>query len=542
MSDLLNRSWLFEVVDSDTGRINESFTLIMPPQAYEIKEVQRVSVTKTFGDVFVDDYGPDNLQITIRGLSGTARVMKTFRTNTPSDVFNNPLQFYDMQVGAIAAGETGGIGYTGRSAFYEFRNSIMRYKDKYPSNYERKELRVYDLYDEQAYKCVLSEFSLSRTAEKAFLYSFTISLLVYRRMGLRDVSGGTKILLARNPFDVLAALDEGMNWLNNAWRFVVGVQNYIAKIQNTVNLVRARLNTYYSKIKTIQESPLALSKQLVDLSRSAIDTANEAFSRSLISWEPFIANKEALIFSLRESLGLFGYAITSGGRSVREFTLEFEAGYQISIGQASASRKTEYAKKNFSGVNIYTVQEYDTLQTIALKWLGDSGYWPYIAGVNNITGNSELQAGQRIYVPLPEQKSITLEKDAYIATENIVQDEYGTDIMIDGSGNMIVNESNDVATITGEENVIQALDLRLSTPIGAMLKQTAYGLITQVGSPGTTMAIKYLRTNYKDSIMQDPRIKELTNLDVSVSGDVISIKSDIFLVNRDTPIPVTQEL
>ena len=53
----LSKSWLFEIVDKETKDIIESFTLIMPPQSLTIKEPQRTSITKTFGNVFVDDYG-----------------------------------------------------------------------------------------------------------------------------------------------------------------------------------------------------------------------------------------------------------------------------------------------------------------------------------------------------------------------------------------------------------------------------------------------------------------------------------------------------
>ena len=168
MSELLLRSWLFEIVDTETQFIDESFTLILPPQSCEIKEGQRVNVTKTFANIFVDDYGSDNLEITLKGISGTSSIFKTFQTSTPTDIFNEPLYFFDVKEAASATTLTGGVGYNARSAFYKFRNTIIRYKDKYPQTYDKKELRVYDLHDEQAYKCVLLNFDLNRDSDKPF--------------------------------------------------------------------------------------------------------------------------------------------------------------------------------------------------------------------------------------------------------------------------------------------------------------------------------------------------------------------------------------
>jgi len=78
--NFLSKSWLFEVVDSRTEKIEASFTLVIPPSSYSIKEPHRVNITKTFGNAFIDDYGPDNPQLVIKGISGTAHAFPTFTT------------------------------------------------------------------------------------------------------------------------------------------------------------------------------------------------------------------------------------------------------------------------------------------------------------------------------------------------------------------------------------------------------------------------------------------------------------------------------
>ena len=80
----LAKSFLFAVVDSETENIETSFTLVVPPNAYSIKEPHRVSIIKTFGNAFIDDYGPDNIQLVIKGISGTAHAFPTFKTDNKS--------------------------------------------------------------------------------------------------------------------------------------------------------------------------------------------------------------------------------------------------------------------------------------------------------------------------------------------------------------------------------------------------------------------------------------------------------------------------
>ena len=154
---ILDKSWLFEIFDTRHSRVEKSFTLIFPPQAIVIKEPQRVALTKTFDNIFVDDYGPDNIEITINAISGSTKVFPTFRTTgegMPASPSLNPEIAQFLPSSPI---EGGPLGYDRRSAFYTFRDDIMRYKDR--GAYEYKELRVYDLYDSQAYKCILIDFT-----------------------------------------------------------------------------------------------------------------------------------------------------------------------------------------------------------------------------------------------------------------------------------------------------------------------------------------------------------------------------------------------
>ena len=87
--------------------------------------------------------------------------------------------------------------------------------------------------------------------------------------------------------------------------------------------------------------------------------------------------------------------------------------------------------------------------------------------------------------------------------------------------------------------VEQAIDLRLSTTVGSMIKQTAYGLIGQPGIAGTDLALKYIRMGLKAALIQDPRIEDIQNINVLVDGDKVQANMDIYVVGYDTSLPVS---
>ena len=154
---LTDITWMFNIVDKDTQQVEESWSLVIPPQKYGIKEGTQSQITKTFQRVFIDDYGPDHPEITISGMSGTSQAHPTFRL-TGND------------------GQT----YRDREAFYEFRDRILHYR--YRADHEKKLLHVYDLADEQSYNCHLVNFSLDRSHETPFKYPYSIELFVINRL------------------------------------------------------------------------------------------------------------------------------------------------------------------------------------------------------------------------------------------------------------------------------------------------------------------------------------------------------------------------
>lgn len=560
----VSRSFLFEIINAETQVIKDSFTLVLPPTHVSISEKQRVSITKTFGNVFVDDYGPDNPEIVIRGFSGTAHAFPTFQTKgkVPSG-----MSFYNVtgvrgQMSSVAATSAMGasLGYTHKTAFYAFRDTIMRYKgvsDNVNADYDKYILRVTDLYDEQVYDCVLLNFNVERTPERPLHYPFTINLLVYSMPIQAGNKTATPIPVGGNITDLLAAIDNAMSWFNKAFAYVQAVKNSVAIIQNTVSLMAKKFNTFITKARTIVTSPLDLTKQCIDLIGTFSTTVDSALDNYKMTREAWANAKEMIHDTYHKNLALYTQAISEGSQTQKSEAIDWDNSMSVPqdkalsvsppqstptlyMGAESATKKSAVKSYQYTGVKEYTVRTEDTLQSIALRELGDSALWPYIASANKILDNTELHTLETIYIPLKSKvTSVQKKKDSFILTEDVARNPYGVDVRIDSlTGDIILGDNNDVSVIAGLDNIQQALDLRFGTLLGSMIKQTGFGILAQAGDPGIDATIRYLRMNISMAVMSDPRIKSVSNISLNISGDTITASMDVEVIDYDQTLPV----
>jgi len=536
-SNWLKKSWLFEIVDKESREVEESFTLIFPPQSVDIRESQRVSTTKTFGNVIVDDYGPDNLEISIKAISGTTGVFPTFTTTGDQ----NPL---DSRVDE-RAGLTNG-GYDAVSSFYTFRDSIMRYKDDLGNQYGSKELLVYDLGDEQVYRCILLEFQLSRTSDQPRWYPFTLSLFVYDRPDSPEYKSeeikSKKIDTSR---DKKQALEKSKSLLEQAKAIYAGVNNVLGQINVAiaqVDLALTRVATGAQQVAGLVQgaaelaaAPFDISKRLADLTKATIASARDAYLAGQTTFNQYMNAKEILNQQWREVNGVFNAAVSEGAQESKSVNRPVDTG--VTTAGTSQSDNQVY---NYSGLNSYSVRANDTLQTIAQRELNDEDLWFYIAQVNGLRGNSDISAGQEIYIPTQVDSSV---KDIFIITDNPRRNPYGTDIAISNTGDILINDQgNEFQKRSGVENVKQAVDIKFTTPVGSMLKQTAFGLSAQAGAAGDDLAISYLRMSMRSTLLFDPRIEEVNNMSISIDGGNINATMDLGIVGREESLPVSANI
>jgi uncharacterized protein YoxC len=343
--------------------------------------------------------------------------------------------------------------------------------------------------------------------------------------------------ISKNPSTMVDALQEALTAIDTIAAPFRTIKGFATKISSTVSLTLTLLTSATSLVFEIMETPVRLIKTALDTVKDMGTAVSTMFDQGKMTIDSWATLGEVVQSIERYLLGLFGHSVAEGAQSSKDVTLPIDKGIAIDSDTAETSRDKSLSSYSYDGLILYTVKGNDTLQSIALDQLGDEELWPYIASVNDYRGNDDLNVGTRIYIPVVSEAGAA-EKDSFVITEDAARNPYGSDIKIDEDGRIVVLESNDVALISGIENVKQAINLRLATEVGSMIKQTAFGLAAQPGLAGTTMTLKYVRMSLKDALLQDSRIEDISNLSVTSEADRLSVSMDISIVGYDTTLPV----
>ena len=201
---------------------------------------------------------------------------------------------------------------------------------------------------------------------------------------------------------------------------------------------------------------------------------------------------------------------------------------------------------------------------LSLKATGDTGAAEAIVTINKLaypyvsntpayqtSNNSFVSAGDVVYVPYPKELisgDINTKINTSKITGNLNEQVLGRDILLSkkthgttgvSEFNLSINPNGDLAVVTGKNNMMQAIDIKLNTERGELSPHPEFGIVPVVGHKGTNNLTFNLYLSLNDTMLSDGRIKELTDTSVSVSGGTATVKTKVNVVGRLPVIPVS---
>lgn len=177
----------------------------------------------------------------------------------------------------------------------------------------------------------------------------------------------------------------------------------------------------------------------------------------------------------------------------------------------------------------HTWKSGDTFDRLAADLLGDAEYGTVIAYFNEVTNESELEAGTKIKIPVLSENESNVNNRIYAAPEK--QENYGIDMKIGDDGDLDVS-GGDLKTVGDRDNLTQAVALRLTTAAGRRIRLSAYGIRSTIGDP---VAIEsYLSGSVEQTVLADPRVLELNELTFKGDGDKLMLELAYTDINGDT--------
>lgn len=547
--NLYQKSILFEIINiKNPSEIVSAFTLTIPPDSIEITQSQRITRTKTFGGMFLDDYGLDVAKITISGTTGNQDLRATY-----------------------IPGKGGALEqYSGKTAIYAFRDKIARYKNLLAGKgFESYEMRMYDLstipdasqLDQindsttDGWVVSLDDFKMSRSKDKPLWYNYSIELVGLYPLptprpktpdvmdeppaptGSEDLATvASEVNAGKAPVKVPTSKDWLQDAINGMRRCVNAVKNayaWSANILNKIDNVFATLDDleglvveyihssgnlltegfgFYSKIFEIAKFPGAVAV-------AAMQTTNQVMQAIEDQMEYTAAIPEVLgddydyVVQLCEETKRIGARIVNFGKSQSADT-------EVTV-QTGGQTVTIY------GTISVTADSSTTLEKLAAQYYGDPSLAVLIAMYNGIT-NNDITPGMTIKIPQTVRAALVLDNKIYSWSR---ESNYGTDILLAAvphSVAMVIAESGDFSYVSGKDNLLQAINLRLNEKLGKRLRLTVYGLSVAIGSPRmNTAPIGYILSNLRDTLKQDPRVKSIDSIKLNGVGDSLYVSFNV---------------
>jgi len=539
---LRQKAIVIEIVNKTSGALLRSFVFSLPPESMQISMPQRISVTKTFGGVFVDDYGNDIATINIAGSTGNTQLKEVYITDHAEYM-------------------------TGKDEAYYIIDSILQYK-RGLDNYDDYEIWLYDLSSIQdsgagiapsvfGWKAILKDGSISRSKEKPLFYNYSLSFIGIEPLGTKHYSSSTggdynsfldeiALLMAditaniSSLKNILSAYKSLLNYLNVVADDLATLDSDIAEysqlIQGAISATLEAGNSVFDIInfpQTVAETVLSDAISLKSAAMDAWDTIVSNYQTSdLTGWSSTIADLTDQLLGIENDAS----AIVAYGKSNNAMPTALVTNFELpgSVAATVIDSTSSSSSSNTNTPTYYILLTYGAkpiiatsstrLDALAMAAYGDPDYDDTVAAYNGIVGDSDISPGDVINIPYLAYTAALASNQVYSSNNDVL----GTDISLDDTGDLEVAEYCDYVVVEGTPNMGQAVQARLKEDNGTRIRLSNYGIIRRGGGVDVfSMAI--LLASIQTTLLDDPRISSVSNMEITLDGTAVYISFDLQL-------------
>jgi hypothetical protein len=275
-------------------------------------------------------------------------------------------------------------------------------------------------------------------------------------------------------------------------------------------------------------------KNYFEDNQQALENAtNKAYVRSVSGANPEVTIVPSTV-SLPERIDRRSTSVFNAGTTPDDSTPS--TGDSLSAGDSGSVRSTGTASEGevlvvvSYGYIAHTATSETTLEKLAQVYLGDPDKARVLALINHITGDDDISPGDQMQIPILTPNALNTLN--HIFGPEIKRNTTGIDVAL-ANGKMQIGANGDFVPKYDAENINQAINMRLTESVGRRIRLNTYG-IRNVAGMNDTVAIAYISTSIKDTVMQDPRIESVFNLRFRSSGDSLFVSFD-FTTNDGKP-------
>jgi phage baseplate assembly protein W len=182
--------------------------------------------------------------------------------------------------------------------------------------------------------------------------------------------------------------------------------------------------------------------------------------------------------------------------------------------------------KELVGYRFVLTRYGDTLQRVALRELGDASKWTTLVALNKLQPPylTDDPTAVTDYVVLNGTTHLVLPATSAASAQPDPAAVFGTDLLLTADGFLSIT-SADFDTVSGVENLSQALRNALATDQGELLFHPTYGtLIRRILGKVAGPTAQQLAAEYaKSTVAADARIKQVDSATATTVGTAITV-------------------
>ena len=471
------------------GIMNAQHVLTINPQNYQQSEPSRTGIYETFGGAYADSYGRSpSYQISISGHTGY-RGKEAFQS--------------------------------GYQEFLSLRNNIYRRKDMPGAKV------IFDNYkDNEHYVVEIMDFQLTKTTSTPVLYNYSIPMRTIQ------------------PYSNLLPIEDGLGeWFSKA-------SDQINEVMNNLNIAVSLLTgllVYPIPMITVPLNfILSTASNTMGILGGIVNTVGNWDVLPITQIQQSIQYCEDIRAIINKDPGLFASLNITSTIGIEQFEnalkqIEFENLKLTAMPTIYPDQETVPNPGNT--IDTYDKSIDEDLQSMALKIYGDANKYQLIAEMNNITPDDAAEGTSgSLIVPkanystiVGQEKSsqliiqLVIPKGTPITKTMIENVLYGMDIKKDIS----ISGMGDIKTVSGLDNIKQALLNKMECYAGTLLENTNYGTILDqvIGSPGIPEKINQINTEINRTLLSDERVDTVDNIKVEqLEDDSYQVTVDLTLI------------
>ena len=523
-------------------------TFIFPlgPQSVKTSRMFRQNVTPTLGGLVTEERGILWHDIIVEGNFGLEPKMAVDSSLFPEDM--HPVVPWMTPLS--------GPKWTQKM----FANFIDRYAllKTYPEYAAATQLVWHDYKNDDHFIVVPVKADLNRTINDRFMYPFSLTF--------RAIARTTPALVPPKPITlatILAAIQSGIrvarmgvSVLTDAANTVTAAMGMVKYYAATIDSVLDEINRAKAACDTMVKTGSSLGTDLGGMFARSASEMTDAVLQTADTTDGFPEDVRQALYGATDMFDQIGACSefdatsTQAGRVIEstenQTTSVTSPSSPSATGAiavpASTAAKTATARsfRDWKGWSPYVIKSGDTLVNIAMDLLGDPSLWYEIALRNSlkapyITSSGlpgTVHVGDTIMIP----NTTAMKKTTSASSAEDISPEalYGRDIkMFETTGSrpgrtqvdirIDPSGGQDIATIAGVDNLVQACQMRLWTEQGQHLLDPSYGTPSSVGYPNNSTTVQALKNAIKAGLLGDSRIERITNMIVVSEDDMVDV-------------------